>query len=98
MILDIGMCTPFVIDAKGGEMKKKWEYANLGSMSCCHQWKMGRLLMKLSLIPTWTCSGPIVFHWFHQVLLVVPWTPYKVGLSLGPLTEWVCSLKHLLPS
>ena len=62
-ILETGMWTPFAIDAKGGEMKTKGEmqtkgeYAHRGSMSCCHQWQRGRLLMKLSLTPTMTCNG-----------------------------------------
>ena len=55
---DADMWTPFSIDAKVGdmntkeEMKTKWEHAHRGSMSCCHQWQRGRLLMKLSLMPT----------------------------------------------
>ena len=42
-ILDSGMCTPFAIDAKGGEMKTKGEmqtkgeHTHKGSMICCHQ-------------------------------------------------------------
>ena len=51
--------------------------------------------MKLSLMPIWTYSGPTYCHWCHHVPLLVP---YKVGLSLGPLIEWVCSLKHLVPN
>ena len=54
--------------------------------------------MKLSLMPTWTCSGPTNCHLCHQVPLVVPLTPYKVGLIFAPLTKWVCALKHLLLS
>ena len=46
------------------------------------------LLMKLSLMPTWTCSGPTGCHWCHQVPPVVP----------RLLPEWVCALKHLVPS
>ena len=49
---------------------------------------MVEMLMKLSLMPTWTCSGPTGCHWCHQVLPIVPWS----------LTEWVCALKHLVPS
>ena len=66
------MWAPFAIDAKGGEMKTKGEmqtkgdHAHRGSMSCCHQWQRGRLLMKLSLMPTWTCSNPTWVHWCHQ--------------------------------
>ena len=44
--------------------------------------------MKLSVIPTWTCSGPTGCHWCHQVPPAVPWS----------LTEWVCALKHPVPS
>ena len=69
-----------------------------GGMSCCHQWQRGRLLMKLSLMPTWTCSSPTGCHWYHQVPLAVPWTPYKVGLSLRTLIVSDCALKHLVPS
>ena len=65
----------------------------MGSMSCCHQWQRGRLLMKLSLMPTWTCSGPTGCHWCHQVPLAVPWTPYGVGLCLeAPCTQLTRSL------
>ena len=64
VILDTCMWTPFSIDAKGGEMKTKGEmqtkgeHAHRGSMSCCHQWQRGRLLMKLSLMPTWMSLMP----------------------------------------
>ena len=81
------MWTPFEIDAKGGEMKKKWGHAHKGSMSFCHQWQRGILLMKLSFMLTWTWSGPMGCHWCHQIPPAVPWS----------LTEWVCALKHLLP-
>ena len=70
-ISETGMWTPFAIDAKGGEMKTKGEmqgemqtkreHAHRGSMSCCHQWQRGRLLMKLSLMPTWSWC-----HWCHH--------------------------------
>ena len=44
--------------------------------------------MKLSLIPTLTCSGLTGCHRCHQVPLVVPWTPYRVVLFLeAPCTQ-----------
>ena len=51
------------------------------------------LLIKLLLMPTWTCTGPTGCHWCHQVSLVVPWTPYRVGLCLeAPCTQLIRSL------
>ena len=38
------LMSPFAIDAKGGE-RFRWEHALRGSMSCCHQWKRGTLLL-----------------------------------------------------
>ena len=49
------------------KIKTKGEHAHRGVMSFCHQWQRGRLLMKLSLMPTWTCSGPIGCHWCHHL-------------------------------
>ena len=95
-ISETGMWTPFAIDAKGGEMKTKGEHAHRGSMSCCHQWQRGRLLMKLSLMPTWSlaCGG---CPWLEVEALVLiesmkeplkmPWwrtlkMPSKVGTEI----------------
>ena len=64
------------------------------------------MLMKLSLMPTWTCSGPTWCHWCHQVPsvvawpltewglhLAVPWIPYRVGLCPeAPCTQLTRSL------
>ena len=51
------------------------------------------LLMKLSLMPTWTCNGLTGCHWCHQVPLAVPWTPYRVVLCLEtPCTQLTRSL------
>ena len=62
-------------------------------MSCCLQWQRGILLMKLSLMKTWTCSGPTGCHWCHQVPPAVPWIPYKVGLFLeAPCIQLTSSL------
>ena len=67
------------------KMKTKGEHAHRGSMSCCHQWQRGRLLMKLSLMPTWTCSGPTGCHWYHHVPLAVPWsTLYPIDKLFVP--------------
>ena len=38
-----------------------------GEPECCHQWQRGRLLIKLSLMPT--MSG----HWCQQLSLGAPW-------------------------
>ena len=64
------------------EIKTKWEHARMGSISCCHQWQRGILLMKIPLMPTWICSGPTGCNWCHQGSLLVPLTPYRVGLCL----------------
>ena len=51
------------------------------------------MLIKLLLIPTWTCNGPTGCHWCHQFPLPVPWTPYGVGLCLlAPCTHLTRSL------
>ena len=96
-ISETGMWTPFAIDAKGGEMKTKGEmqtkgeHAHRGSMSCCHQWQRGILLIKLSLMPTWTCNGPMGCHWCHQVPPCSALDPLQSGLvpwsSLYPVDK-----------
>ena len=62
---------------------------------------MAWLLMKLSLMPPWTCSCPTGCHWCHQGPPAVPWplTEWVGTLQcLGSLTEWVCALNHRVPS
>ena len=59
------------------------------------------LLIKFSLMPTWTCGGPTSCHWCHQVPLAVHkygWSQYPYSQWLGTHIEFVCGLKHLVPS
>ena len=57
---------PFAIDAKGGEKLWTGGDCSQGEPECCHQWQRGRLLIRLSLMPT--MSG----HWCQQLSLGVP--------------------------
>ena len=75
---------PLPLMPKGERWRQKWEHAHRGSMSCCHQWQRGRLLMKLSLMPTWSCSGSTGCLWTLKLMM----------MALMPLVELCTCLRY----
>ena len=108
-ILDTDIWSPFAIDAEKGEMMTKWKHGHRGSMSCCHQWQRGRLLMKLSLMPTQDVinatkshlqcleplqSGFVPWSTLYQVNKVL--VPTRMNLEAATLLKTLKTLKMVL--